>query len=58
MKYCETSTQFVHFEFTAEQILKFRDARTLVRVGIDHPKYGHIATLSGQTRDELALDFI
>ena len=53
-----SSVQFVHFEFTAEQILKFRDARTQIRVGIHHPKYGHIAKLSEQTRDELALDFI
>ena len=53
-----SSVQFVHFKFTAEQILKFRDARTQIRVGIDHPKYGHIAKLSEQTRGELALDFI
>ena len=53
-----SSVQFVHFEFTAEQILKFRDARTQIRLGIDHPKYGHSAKLSEQTRNELALDFI
>ena len=53
-----SSVQFVHFNFTIPQITKFKDEETIITVGINHIKYGHMAVLSPDTRDELALDFI
>jgi len=53
-----SSVQFVHFGFTTPQIIKFKEASTTVSVGINHPKYGHMAVLSREARNELARDFI
>jgi len=52
-----SSVHFVHFDFTPEQIQKFRAPSARVLVGIEHPKYGHVAILSDETRSELARDF-
>ncbi|MEE2998540.1 MAG: DUF3501 family protein [Pseudomonadota bacterium] len=52
-----SSVQFVHFKFTPSQIIKFKDTQTNVIIGINHPKYGHMTTLSKETRNELMLDF-
>ena len=52
-----SSVQFVHFKFTPSQIIKFKDTQTNVIIGINHPKYGHMTTLSKETHNELMLDF-
>ena len=53
-----SSVQFVHFSFTNSQIAKFKDINTNVTVGINHPKYGHMAVLSDETQRELSTDFL
>ena len=53
-----SSVQFVHFSFTNSQIVKFKDINTNVTVGINHPKYGHMAVLSDETQRELSTDFL
>ena len=53
-----SSVQFVHFSFTNSQIAKFKDINTNVTVGINHPKYGHMAVLSDEMQRELSTDFL
>ncbi|MSO77701.1 MAG: DUF3501 family protein [Alphaproteobacteria bacterium] len=52
-----SSVQFVHFEFTAAQIVKFRQPGTRVMAGIQHAHYGHLAILPEASRVALAADF-
>ena len=52
-----SAIQFLHFPFTAEQIFKFHDPNVQITLGITHPKYGHMAILSAETRAALAGDF-
>jgi hypothetical protein len=52
-----SSVHFVHFDFTPEQVARFRDASVQAIVGIDHPEYSHMAVLSGPAREALARDF-
>ena len=52
-----SSVQFLHFPFTAAQIAKFKVPGTRVMVGMDHPKYGHVAIMPEATRAALAADF-
>jgi hypothetical protein len=52
-----SSVHFVHFDFTPEQIAKFRDPKVQVIAGIDHPAYSHMAVLLPATRDTLGQDF-
>lgn len=52
-----SSVQFLHFPFTPEQIVKFRDPDVRVMVGIEHPKYAHAVIVAGAARDALAADF-
>ncbi|MCI0600306.1 MAG: DUF3501 family protein [Beijerinckiaceae bacterium] len=52
-----SSVQFVHFAFRPAQIAWFRDPRTLVRVGFNHPAYLHTSILPEPVRAELAGDF-
>ena len=53
-----SSVQFVHFNLTTPQIKKFKERTSIITVGINHPKYGHMAVLETETCNELALDFI
>jgi len=53
-----SSVQFVHFNFTIPQIKKFKEHTSIITVGINHPKYGHMAVLNTETQTELGLDFI
>ena len=53
-----SAIQFLHFPFTDEQIFKFHDPNVQVMLGISHPKYGHMAILSLETRKALAGDFM
>ena len=52
-----SAVQFIRYKFTPAQIVKFRDPGTQVLVGIDHPRYGHIAVMPDAVRAALAEDF-
>jgi len=52
-----SAVQFIRYEFTPAQIVKFRDPGTQVLVGVDHPRYGHIAVMPDAVRAALAEDF-
>ena len=52
-----SSVQFVHFNFSADQITKFKADNARVTGGINHPKYGHMTVLSEESRAALAEDF-
>lgn len=52
-----SSVHFLHFTFTPEQIAAFKTPGTQVTLGITHPKYGHLAILSEDSRASLAGDF-
>ncbi len=52
-----SSVQFVHFPFTPAQIAAFRSGEGEVVLGFTHPRYGHMAIVSGPVRESLAKDF-
>jgi hypothetical protein len=52
-----SSVHFLRFPLTAAQIAVFRDPKTTILVGCDHPAYSHLAGLSPATRAELSKDF-
>jgi len=52
-----SSVHFVHFTFSPEQIVKFREKGTQVILGVGHDQYGHMAVLPEAVRAELASDF-
>ena len=52
-----SSVQFIHFEFTDEQINKFKDISNEIIIGIDHEMYAHTVKLNGNNKKALALDF-
>ena len=52
-----SSVQFLHFPFTDKQVIKFRDPKTDVVLGINHPGYGHMAKLPENVKQALAGDF-
>jgi len=52
-----SAVQFIRFRFSPAQIAKFREPGTQVLVGIDHPRYGHIAVMPEAVRAALAGDF-
>jgi hypothetical protein len=52
-----SSVQFVHFPFTAAQILAFRAPGAEAVVAITHPQYGHMAVIPEKVRQELIKDF-
>lgn len=51
-----SSVHFLHFPFTPEQAAAFRTPGAQVTLGITHPKYGHLAILSEDSRASLAAD--
>lgn len=53
-----SSVQFVHFNFSNEQIKKFKDTNTEVVIGIDHNLYNHMTKISKDTKNSLMKDFI
>ena len=53
-----SSVQFIHFDFSEEQIKKFRDFTNNVSVGIDHKLYKHIIKISDHVRKCLIKDFV
>jgi len=52
-----SSVHFIHFNFTPEQVAKFKTAGTQVILGIDHENYGHMAVVPETVRAALAADF-
>lgn len=52
-----SSVHFVHFHFSAAQVVKFRAPATQVLLGFKHPLYGHLAVMPEEMRAELSKDF-
>ena len=52
-----SSVHFVHFNFTDEQIIKFKNLGNEVFLGIDHNLYNHMTKISEHTRKALIKDF-
>ena len=53
-----SSVQFVHFNFSDEQIKKFKDLNTEVTITIDHIFYIHTVKIPKNTKKALIKDFI
>ena len=52
-----SSVQFVHFHFTDQQIIKFKNLDNEVILGIDHNLYKHTTKISEYIRKALIKDF-
>ena len=52
-----SSVQFIHFNFTDEQIQKFKSNDIDVELGMDHKEYSHTTKLSKENIDSLSSDF-
>ena len=52
-----SSVHFLRFGLTTAQIAVFRDPKTTIMIGCDHPAYTHLAGLSPASRAELSRDF-
>ena len=52
-----SSVQFVHFNFTKEQIKKFKDNNFEIIIGIDHKEYSHYTKIPDNVRAALSNDF-
>jgi hypothetical protein len=52
-----SSVQFVHFNFSDDQITKFKSEEIEVEIGIDHKEYSHTTKLSSENKKSLAADF-
>ena len=53
-----SSVQFIHFNFSEDQIKKFKDLNTEVVISIDHNLYNHMTKISKDIKSELIKDFI
>ena len=53
-----SSVQFIHFNFTDDQIKKFQLNDSEIEIGIDHKEYSHSTKLSEETISSLSADFI
>ena len=52
-----SSVQFIHFNFTDDQIEKFQSNSSEIELGIDHKEYSHSTKLSKQNIASLSTDF-
>ena len=52
-----SSVQFIHFNFTDEQIEKFQSNSSEIELGIDHKEYSHSTKLSKENIASLSADF-
>ena len=52
-----SSVQFVHFNLTEEQILKFKENNSSIELGIDHKEYSHTTILTETNINALSSDF-
>ena len=53
-----SSVQFIHFNFTDNQIEKFKSNSLEIELGIDHKEYSHSTKLSKENIASLSADFI
>ena len=51
-----SAVHFLRFPLTDAQAAAFRDPAVTAMIGCDHPRYGHRAVLSAESRAELARD--
>ena len=52
-----SSVQFIHFNFTDDQIEKFQSNSSEIELGIDHKEYSHSTKLSKENIASLCADF-
>ena len=52
-----SSVQFIHFNFTDDQIEKFKSNSSDIELGIDHKEYSHSTKLSKENIASLSADF-
>ena len=52
-----SSVQFIHFNFTDEQIQKFKSSDVNIELGMDHKEYSHSTKLSKENIASLTADF-
>ena len=52
-----SSVQFIHFNFTDEQIQKFKSGNVEIELGMDHKEYSHTTKLSKENIASLSGDF-
>ena len=52
-----SSVQFIHFNFTDDQIEKFQSNSSEIELGIDHEEYSHSTKLSKENIASLSADF-
>ncbi len=52
-----SSVQFIHFNFTDDQIEKFQSNSSEIELGIDHKEYSHSTKLSEENIASLSADF-
>ena len=52
-----SSVQFIHFNFTDEQIQKFKSSDVNIELGVDHKEYSHTTKLSQENIASLSADF-
>ena len=52
-----SSVQFIHFNFTDDQIKKFKSDSSEIELGIDHKEYSHSTKLSKENISSLSTDF-
>ena len=52
-----SSVQFIHFNFTDEQIQKFKSNDVNIELGMDHKEYSHTTKLSKENISSLSADF-
>jgi len=53
-----SSVQFIHFNFTKEQIKNFKNLNNEIIIGIEHKLYNHMEKISNEVREALIKDFI
>ena len=53
-----SSVQFIHFNFSNEQIKEFKDFNNNITLGIDHAIYSHSSKINNIVRKNLIEDFI
>ena len=52
-----SSVHFLHFDFSDEEIKKFKDKNLRVLIGFDHENYMHFSEFSINSKKELSSDF-
>ena len=52
-----SSVQFIHFNFTDEQIQKFKSSDVNIELGMDHKEYSHTTKLTKENISSLSADF-